>query len=113
MLENIEAIREKEVLAGRRNKKRKRKQKRVAEGEVEGDAEGEGNSSDGSDAVEDTAPSHMKTHHQMLRKWQLVKAKIRTEEIQAEKIQKVDEEDRKRHKMIAQRFDTNSEKARV
>jgi len=107
LLENIEATREKEVAAGRRNKKRKRK--RVAEG----DAEGEGDSSDGSDAVEDTAPSHMKIHHQMLRKRQLAEAKIRTEEIQAERIQKVDEEDRKRHELIAQRFDTNSEKARV
>ena len=49
----------------------------------------------------------------MLRKWQLAKVKIFTKEIQAERIQKVDKEDHKRHELIVQRLDTNSENVRL
>ena len=73
---------------------------------------GEGGSNDVLYAVEDTVPSPMKIHHQMLYKQQLDYAKICTEEIQAEWIQKIDEEDHKRHEIIAHLLDTNSKKAR-
>ena len=43
----------------------------------------------------------------------LSNANVCNEEIQAEWIQKVDEEDHKRHNIIAQQFDANSKKARV
>jgi len=58
-------------------------------------------------------PSYKKIYYQMLYKRQLAKANICTEGIQVDRIQKVDNEDRKRHKLINHRFNTNSEKARV
>jgi len=48
----------------------------------------------------------------MLHKRQLVEAKIRIEELEAEQVQKINEEDRKRADLIVERFITESEMVR-
>ena len=58
-------------------------------------------------------PSHLKIHLEMRRKKQLAEAKIRAEELQAAKEQKFNEEDQKRAQLIAQKFITNSDEARI
>ena len=58
-------------------------------------------------------PSHLKIHHEMRRKKVLAEARIRAEEMQAAKNKKLNEEDQKRAQLIAKKFDTNTEEARV
>jgi len=58
-------------------------------------------------------PSHLKIHLEMRRKKQLEEDRVRSEELKAAHQQKVSEEDRKRAEMIAQKFETNTEEARI
>ncbi len=58
-------------------------------------------------------PSHLKIHHEMRRKKLLAEAKIRAEELQAAKEEQLNEEDRKRAALIAKKFDTNTDEARI
>ena len=57
-------------------------------------------------------PSHVKIHHESLRKRQLAEAKIRAEELRESEAKKVSEEDRKRAEAIAKKFQTDTEELR-
>ena len=58
-------------------------------------------------------PSHLKIHEEMRRKKLLAEAKVRDEELQSAAAQKMNEEDMKRAQLIAKKFDTNTEEARI
>jgi len=58
-------------------------------------------------------PSHLKIHHEQLRKRQIEERKIRMEELYAEQRETVTEKDRLRAESIAKKFDTDSDFARV
>lgn len=57
-------------------------------------------------------PSHVKIHHESLRKRQLAEAKVLSEEMQEKVHQKISEQDRKRAEEIAKKFQTDSEELR-
>lgn len=58
-------------------------------------------------------PSHLKIHHEMMRKRQLAEAKIRAEELQDQNQKKISDEDRKRAELIAKKFETDTEEMRI
>jgi hypothetical protein len=58
-------------------------------------------------------PSHVKIHHEMMRKRQIAEAKVRAEELQDQSQKKLSEEDRKRAELIAKKFETDNEEIRI
>lgn len=58
-------------------------------------------------------PSHLKIHHESMRKRQLEKQKIIQEELQQNQIKKISQADRERAEAIAKKFQTDSEELRL
>ncbi len=58
-------------------------------------------------------PSHLKIHHESLRKRQIAQAKIRAEEMQQRQQNQLSEVDRERAEAIAKKFQTDSEEMRL
>mmetsp|Transcript_2456 Transcript_2456/g.4585 ORF Transcript_2456/g.4585 Transcript_2456/m.4585 type:complete len:1229 (+) Transcript_2456:47-3733(+) len=58
-------------------------------------------------------PSHVKIHHESLRKRQLAEAQVLAEEMQEKVQQKISEEDKKRAEAIAKKFETDTEELRL
>jgi len=53
------------------------------------------------------APSHVRIHHEMMRKKQLAESKVREEELRFENEEKISKEDKERAEQIALRFETD------
>lgn len=58
-------------------------------------------------------PSHVKIHHESLRKRQLAEAQVLAEEMQEKVQQRISEEDKKRAEAIAKKFETDTEELRI
>ena len=58
-------------------------------------------------------PSHLKIHHESLRKRQIAEVKVRAEEMQQQQKNKLSELDRNRAEAIAKKFQTDSEELRL